>query len=52
MTPPMWPQAALARRVADNVELLARRMTDAFVAEIPVYAHLPREQLDGEILQI
>jgi len=52
MTRPMRPQAALARRVADNVELLARRMTDAFVAEIPVYAHLPREQLDGEILQI
>jgi hypothetical protein len=52
MTPPMRPQAALARRVADNVDLLARRMTDAFVAEIPVYAHLPREQLDGEILQI
>jgi hypothetical protein len=52
MTPPMRPQAALARRVADNVDLLARRMTGAFVAEIPVYAHLPREQLDGEILQI
>ena len=31
---------------------LARRMIDTFVAEIPLYAQLPREQLDGEILAI
>jgi hypothetical protein len=27
-------------------------MVEAFVAEIPVYAHLPRERLEGEIRQI
>ena len=27
-------------------------MIDTFVAEIPLYAHLPREQLEGEILAI
>jgi DNA-binding PucR family transcriptional regulator len=27
-------------------------MVDTFVAELPVYAHLPREQLDGEIADI
>jgi len=34
------------------VPKLARRMIDTFVAEIPLYAMLPREQLDGEILGI
>jgi hypothetical protein len=42
----------LAGRVAARVDLLADRMVEAFVAEIPVYAHLPREQLEGEIRQI
>jgi sugar diacid utilization regulator len=43
---------ALAERVAARLDLLAVRMVDAFVAEIPVYAHLPREQLEGEVFQI
>jgi hypothetical protein len=39
----------LAGRVAARIDLLADRMVEAFVAEIPVYAHLPREPLEGEI---
>src|SRR5207237_612413 len=31
---------------------LARRMIETFVAEIPLYSQLPREQLEGEILDI
>lgn len=42
----------LAGRVAERIDLLADRMVEAFVADIPVYAHLPREQLEGEIRQI
>src|SRR4051794_27353650 len=42
----------LYRRVERQVPRLARRMIDTFVAEIPLYAMLPREQLDGEILDI
>ncbi|WP_162641899.1 CdaR family transcriptional regulator [Streptosporangium sp. 'caverna'] len=65
MTPPITEEAdenghrtdmrrlnALAMRVASRLDLLAGRMVDAFVVEIPLYAHLPREQLEGEILQI
>ncbi|GAA4558260.1 PucR family transcriptional regulator [Planotetraspora kaengkrachanensis] len=43
---------ALAERVATRLDQLAVRMVDAFVAEIPLYAHLPREQLEGEVLEI
>ena len=43
---------ALFQRVERNVPRLARRMIAAFVAEIPLYAQLPREQLQGEILFI
>src|SRR4051812_9474582 len=39
-------------RVEREVPRLARRMIDTFVAEIPLYALLPREQLEGEILAI
>jgi hypothetical protein len=46
------PDAELYRRVERQVPRLARRMIDTFVAEIPLYALLPREQLDGEILDI
>ena len=42
----------LFQRVERNVPRLARRMISAFVAEIPLYAQLPREQLQGEILAI
>jgi hypothetical protein len=43
---------ALFQRVERNVPRLARRMISAFVTEIPLYAQLPREQLQGEILFI
>ena len=39
-------------RVEREVPRLARRMIDTFVAEIPLYGLLPREQLEGEILAI
>jgi hypothetical protein len=42
----------LFQRVERNLPRLARRMIETFVAEIPLYAHLPREQLEGEILAI
>ena len=32
--------------------MLARRMLAAFIEQIPLYGHLPREQLEGEILDI
>jgi hypothetical protein len=43
---------SLYERVERTVPRLAQRMIDTFVAEIPLYAHLPREQLEGEILAI
>lgn len=43
---------SLYERVQRNVPRLARRMVTAFVAEIPIYAQLPREQLEGEIRTI
>ena len=39
-------------RVQRRVPVLARRMLAAFVTEVPFYAQLPREQLDGEIRAI
>jgi len=42
----------LYQRVERTVPRLARRMIETFVAEIPLYAQLPREQLEGEILAI
>src|SRR4051794_41136494 len=44
--------AGLYLRVEREVPRLARRMIDTFVAEIPLYGLLPREQLEGEILAI
>lgn len=44
--------APLYRRVERTVPKLARQMIDTFVAEIPLYSFLPREQLEGEILGI
>jgi hypothetical protein len=38
--------------VERTIPRLARQMLDTFVAEIPLYAQLPREQLEGEILAI
>jgi hypothetical protein len=42
----------LYRRVERRVQRLAREMIDRFVEEIPLYAMLPREQLEGEILAL
>jgi hypothetical protein len=42
----------LYKRVERTVPRLARQMIDTFVAEIPLYGLLPREQLEGEILAI
>ena len=42
----------LYARVERKVPKLARAMIDAFVKEIPLYAMLPAEQLQGEILAI
>jgi hypothetical protein len=43
---------ALYARVQRSISRLARQMIDTFVAEIPLYGLLPREQLEGEILAI
>jgi sugar diacid utilization regulator len=42
----------LYERVRRRVPVLARRMVEAFLVEVPFYGRLPREQLDGEILAI
>lgn len=44
--------ASLYVRVERQTPKLARAMVESFVDEIPLYALLPREQLDGEILSI
>lgn len=43
---------SLAERVERQLEQLARRMVETFVAQVPIYQLLPTEQLEGEILQI
>jgi hypothetical protein len=49
----MSPQdSPLFTRVERDIPKLTRRMIDRFVAEIPLYSMLPREQLDGEIAAI
>src|SRR5437763_5589676 len=42
----------LYQRVERTVPRLARKMIETFVAEIPLYGLLPREQLEVEILSI
>ena len=42
----------LYARVQRRLPQLAARMIDTFLAEVPFYQRLPREQLDGEILEI
>ncbi len=49
---PAPDDAPLYRTVERQVPRLARSMVDAFVAQIPLYAMLPREQLLGEITAI
>ncbi|MCU1591500.1 MAG: transcriptional regulator, CdaR [Frankiales bacterium] len=44
--------ASLYTRVSRRLPLLARRMIDTFLDEVPFYRQLPVEQLEGEILDI
>jgi sugar diacid utilization regulator len=44
--------ASLYTRVSARLPLLARRMIDTFLEEVPFYRQLPVEQLEGEILDI
>jgi hypothetical protein len=44
--------ASLSIRVERRADPLARRMLDELVRQIPLYSHLPQEQLQGEILDI
>jgi hypothetical protein len=45
-------RAALAGRVRSGLDALSRRVLETIVAEVPLYQRLPREQLDGEVLDI
>ena len=42
----------LASRVERRIDGLARAMVEAFIEEVPIYRQLPREQLQGEVLDI
>lgn len=42
----------LIARLRGHLDEIARQMLERIVAEVPVYGHLPREQLEGEILAI
>jgi hypothetical protein len=44
--------APLSRRVERQSDALGRRMLGELVRQIPMYSHLPQEQLQGEILDI
>ena len=44
--------ASLYERVQERVPVLARRMIEVFLEEVPLYSLLPREQLDGEVRAI
>lgn len=44
--------AGLYVRAQASVPALARRMIATFLEEVPIYALLPREQLEGEVLAI
>lgn len=44
--------SGLYERVQARLPVLARRMIATFVEEVPLYALLPREQLEGEVLAI
>lgn len=46
------PDAPFLLRVQRRLPSLAVRMIEAFLAEIPFYQRLPREQMHGEILEI
>jgi hypothetical protein len=45
-------EAPLASRVERRAEQLARRMLAELIRQIPLYSHLPQEQLEGEIFDI
>ena len=46
------PEIPLANRVERRTEQVARRMLAELIRQIPLYSHLPQEQLQGEILDI
>jgi len=46
------PDSPLYERVERVLPRLARQMLDTFIAEIPLYGLLPREQIDGEIADL
>ena len=48
----MAEQLGLTARVERRIDGLARAMVEAFVEEVPIYQQLPKEQLQGEILEI
>ena len=48
----MAQQLPLAARVERRIDGLARLMVETFVEEVPIYRQLPKEQLQGEILEI
>ena len=48
----MGDGAGLSKRVERSADPLAHRMLDELVRQIPMYSHLPKEQLQGEILDI
>ena len=48
----MAQQLGVTARVERRIDGLARQMVETFVEEVPIYRQLPREQLQGEILDI
>ena len=48
----MMGDGPLASRVERRADPLARHMLAELVRQIPLYSHLPQEQLQGEILDI
>lgn len=52
MARPGQDAGSLYARVERRIPELSRRMVDEFVGQVPLYAHLPKEQLAGEITDI
>ena len=50
--PAVSEDAGLYTRVAARTPVLARRMVETFLDELPIYRLLPRAQLDTEITRI
>jgi hypothetical protein len=50
--PALRPGSRVASRMARRIPDLARRAVERFTVEVPMYGLLPREELDGEILDV